>query len=424
MLRAKTARPSIVNNAAESRTLLSIPEPMHPVSSRLTVLDANGLPDAVTQRRIDSACGGPRFLSKEHLTDAALRLVDDTFNPRTLNTLQSEWRAWIEFCSIISAPFFLTGDLRSRESQAIPFVAWLIETGTTNTWGSLEKYISGVRSFHRAHGLDQDCIPRKRLPALDAVILAARRFLNAQSKPDPKSLLPPQTFAELLASWDINNPAQSCVAAAHRAISVTCRRAGDVLPARSGDFSPDRNLCLRDIHLGRDFITIILRTTKNRPQGPAWVGVLIPNTSDPSCCAFAAVHRYADTLLKKSSNLDPLAPFFQRFDADLQRFPGAALTTSDLDRAINQQALKLTGEKGTCYLRMEGANLMIAAGLPPAHQERYADWSQNSIRCGYKRIMDPMFFCIQAALNETLANFRWHYHLKDSQPSPSQPQSP
>lgn len=414
--RPHAARPSIIDHVSDVSELRTVPLPTQPLSGRLTVLDSNGEPDALTLRRIALARSGPRCVSRERLTDASMRLINDTFNPRTLSSLQSEWRAWIEFCAVISAPHFLLGDMLSREQQVIPFVSWLIETHTTNTWGSLEKYISGVRSFHRAHGLDHDCIPRKRLVTLDAVLSAAKRFLNDLDKPAPKQLMPPQTFAELLASWDLEDPAQSGVAAAHRAISVTCRRVGDVLPARAGDFRADRNLSVRDVCLGNDFITFILRTTKNRPHGPPWVGVLIPNTADPSSCAFAAVHRYAKSLVRNGGNLDPNAPFFQRFDRERQQFSGTALTTADLDRAVNQQALRLTGVKGTCYLRMEGANLMIAAQLAPEYQERYADWNQSSIRCGYKRIMDPLFFTIQAAMNEILASFRRHYRLGHTQP--------
>ena len=52
---------------------------------------------------------------------------------------------------------------------------------------------------------------------------------------------------------------------------------------------------------------------------------------------------------------------------------------------------------------------MIAAGLRPDYQERYADWSQQSIRCGYKRMLDPLFFVIQAEINMILAAFRRDY---------------
>ena len=105
-------------------------------------------------------------------------------------------------------------------------------------------------------------------------------------------------------------------------------------------------------------------TTKNRPLGPPWLGILIPNEFDRECCALTAVRQYARCLLKFGGHLHANAPFFQRFDSNRHCFTGQALTVADLDQACR----KKTGSRAG-YLRMEGANLMIAAGLRPDYQE-------------------------------------------------------
>ena len=389
-------------------SLLAIPQPGNPVSSGLSVLGSDGRPDAVTDARIATALAGERSrASKSMLTDAAMGLISNFANQRTLCSSKSEYRAWIEYCAVTNAPMFLTGDLASRQREIVPYVAYLIQTGIARTWGTLEQYVCAVRKFHRLHNISDernDCLPRKLMPIFDLVLTNARKMLNSLEAPAPKQLMPVCDFAETLANWDLTDPAEACAAAAHRLIAVTCRRIGDVLPSQATHFRSDRGLCVDPVVIEADMISFMLLTTKNRPLGPPWLGILIPNEFDRECCALTAVRQYARCLLKFGGHLNANAPFFQRFDSNRHCFTGQALTVADLDQACRKKTGSRVG-----YLRMEGANLMIAAGLRPDYQERYADWSQQSIRCGYKRMLDPLFFVIQAEINMILAAFRRDY---------------
>jgi hypothetical protein len=192
--------------------------------------------------------------------------------------------------------------------------------------------------------------------------------------------------------------------------TFTGRRVSDMLPSQRDLFQPALNLTIADVALALTHAIVICSTTKNRPVHrhlPAWVGILVANTSDLTCCPLEALISYFRCLTENHDGpLSPQEPFFQHFNEETGQFNGTPLTTYDVRRATQQALGFIMGAglegHGSVYFRLLTANLLIECGLLVEEQNVFCDWSHNC-RVTYAHQPNPLLVPIQRKVARLLS---------------------